>query len=230
MTNNGAVILIIDDERQIRRMLHTSLTGHGYQVVEAANGKEGLVAVAEKHPDVILLDLGLPDLDGLTVTKKIREWSDIPIIILSVREHEEDKVTALDAGADDYLTKPFGMVELLARLRVTLRHRYKVKNEPVFQLHDLVVDFSKRVVTLQGLEVSLTPTEYDLLRLLIQYKGRVLTHRHILKEVWGDAYEYQTHLLQVNISNLRRKIELDPNIHRFIITESGIGYRFRMDD
>lgn len=230
MTPNGAVILIIDDERQIRRMLHTSLIGHGYQVLEAANGNEGLILVAEKKPDIILLDLGLPDMDGITVTRRIREWADIPIIILSVREHEEDKVEALDAGADDYLTKPFGMIELLARIRVTLRHHFKVQNEPIFQMHGLVVDFPQRSVNLNQQEISLTPTEYDLLKLLIQHKGKVLTHRHLLREVWGTAYEFQTHLLQVNISNLRRKIESDSNIHRFIITESGIGYRFRYDE
>ncbi len=230
MTGNGAVILIIDDERQIRRMLHTALSGHGYQVIEAVNGQEGLLTAAEKNPDIILLDLGLPDIDGITVTRRLREWCSTPIIILSVREHEEDKVIALDAGADDYLTKPFGMSELLARIRVTLRHQYKTQTEPIFERHGLVIDFTKRLVSVNQEEVLLTPTEYDLLRMLVQHKGKVLTHRQILREVWGEAYEYQSHLLQVNISNLRRKIELDPNIHRFIITESGIGYRFRYDE
>ena len=230
MSAEGAHILIVDDERQIRRMLHTSLAGHGYQVIEAASGQEGLLAVADQRPDIILLDLGLPDLDGVEVTRRLREWTETPIIILSVREREQDKVLALDAGADDYLTKPFGMSELLARIRVTLRHFDKGRHEPVFQSGALRVDFARRLVTLDGQEVSLTPTEYDLLRLLIQQRGKVLTHRQLLRQVWGEAYEFETHLLQVNISNLRKKIEPDPNMPQLILTESGVGYRFRLDD
>jgi two-component system KDP operon response regulator KdpE len=229
MSGEGAHILIVDDERQIRRMLRTSLTGHGYQVAEAASGEEGLLAVADQRPDIILLDLGLPDLDGVEVTRRLREWTETPIIILSVREREQDKVMALDAGADDYLTKPFGMSELLARIRVTLRHYDKVHHEPVFQMGALSIDFGKRQVALSGVTVSLTPTEYDLLRLLVQQGGKVLTHRQLLRQVWGEAYEFQTHLLQVNISNLRKKIEPDPNIPQFILTESGVGYRFRIE-
>ena len=230
MSGEGAHILIVDDERQIRRMLHTSLAGHGYQVIEAATAEEGLLAVADRRPDIILLDLGLPDLDGVEVTRRLREWTEIPIIILSVREREQDKVMALDAGADDYLTKPFGMSELLARIRVTLRHFDKGHREPVLQAGLLCIDFGKRLVTLAGKEISLTPTEYDLLRLLAQQGGKVLTHRQLLRQVWGEAYEFETHLLQVNVSNLRKKIEPDPNMPQFILTESGVGYRFRVDD
>jgi two-component system KDP operon response regulator KdpE len=230
MTVDGARILVIDDERQIRRMLHTSLSGHGYQVFEAANGEEGLLAAADQKPDIILLDLGLPDLDGVDVTRRLREWTRTPIIVLSVREREQDKVSALDAGADDYLTKPFGMSELLARIRVSLRHYGQSNQEPIFQAGNLKIDFGKRQVLLSGSVVSLTPTEYDLLRLLIQHGGKVLTHRQLLTQVWGEAYEFQTHLLQVNISNLRKKIELDPNIPQYIQTESGVGYRFKPEE
>lgn len=230
MTVDGARILVIDDERQIRRMLHTSLSGHGYQVFEAANGEEGLLAAADQKPDIILLDLGLPDLDGVEVTRRLREWTRTPIIVLSVREREQDKVSALDAGADDYLTKPFGMSELLARIRVSLRHYGQSNQEPIFQAGNLKIDFGKRQVLLSGSVVSLTPTEYDLLRLLIQHGGKVLTHRQLLTQVWGEAYEFQTHLLQVNISNLRKKIELDPNIPQYIQTESGVGYRFKPEE
>jgi two-component system KDP operon response regulator KdpE len=230
MTVDGARILVIDDERQIRRMLHTSLSGHGYQVFEAANGEEGLLAAADQKPDIILLDLGLPDLDGVDVTRRLREWTRTPIIVLSVREREQDKVSALDAGADDYLTKPFGMSELLARIRVSLRHYGQSNQEPIFQAGNLKIDFGKRQVLLSGSVVSLTPTEYDLLRLLIQHGGKVLTHRQLLTQVWGEAYEFQTHLLQVNISNLRKKIEFDPNIPQYIQTESGVGYRFKPEE
>ncbi|MEA4906521.1 MAG: response regulator [Chloroflexi bacterium] len=229
MSTDGARILVVDDERQIRRMLQTSLSGHGYQVLEAANGGDALVIAADRRPDIILLDLGLPDIDGVEVTRRLRQWSETPIIVLSVRENEGDKVQALDAGADDYLTKPFGMSELLARIRVTLRHYNPGQHEPIFQRAGLVVDFGRRLVRLNDNEVSLTPTEYDLLRLLVQQEGKVLTHRQLLKQVWGEAYEFQTHLLQVNISNLRKKIEPDPNIPRFIMTESGVGYRFRIE-
>jgi two-component system, OmpR family, KDP operon response regulator KdpE len=225
----GALILIIDDEKQIRRMLHTALSGHNYHVIEASTGIEGLEIAANEHPEIILLDLGLPDLDGVEVTRRLREWTDTPIIILSVREREQDKVLALDAGAEDYLTKPFGMSELLARIRVILRHYGNVQHEPIFKSSGLEVDFSKRLVQINGNEVALTPTEYDLLRLLIQERGKVLTHKQILVRVWGEAYEFETHLLQVNISNMRRKIEPDPNIQQYIITESGVGYRFGIE-
>lgn len=227
---DGALILMIDDEKQIRRMLHTVLTGHQYRVLEASTGTEGLMLAASEHPDIILLDLGLPDLDGVEVTKRLRDWCETPIIILSVREREQDKILALDAGADDYLTKPFGIGELLARIRVILRHYGNVKHAPVFKIQGLEVDFSKRLVEVDGVEVPLTPTEYDLLRLLIQEGGKVITHKQILVRVWGEAYEYETHLLQVNISNLRKKIEPDPNMQKYIITESGVGYRFRMEE
>jgi two-component system, OmpR family, KDP operon response regulator KdpE len=227
---DGALILMIDDEKQIRRMLHTVLTGHQYRVLEASTGMEGLQLAASEHPDIILLDLGLPDLDGVEVTKRLRDWCETPIIILSVREREQDKILALDAGADDYLTKPFGIGELLARIRVILRHYGNVKHAPVFKTQGLEVDFAKRLVEVDGIEVPLTPTEYDLLRLLIQEGGKVITHKQILVRVWGEAYEYETHLLQVNISNLRKKIEPDPNMQKYIITESGVGYRFRMEE
>lgn len=227
---DGALILIVDDEKQIRRMLYTALSGHHYHVIEASTGREGLEIAACQHPDIILLDLGLPDMDGVEVIRSLREWSDTPIIILSVREHEQDKVQALDAGAEDYLTKPFGISELLARIRVILRHYGNVKHEPIFKSSGLEVDFSKRTVTVDGIDIFLTPTEYDLLKLLIQVGGKVLTHRQILSKVWGEAYEFETHLLQVNISNLRKKIEPDTNLQKYVITESGVGYRFKMDD
>jgi two-component system, OmpR family, KDP operon response regulator KdpE len=228
--SDGALILIVDDEKQIRRMLHTALSSHQYRVLEASTGKEGLDQAVSEHPDIILLDLGLPDIDGVEVTRRLREWSETPIIILSVREREQDKVLALDAGADDYLTKPFGMSELFARIRVILRHYGNVKHEPVFRSFGLEVDFARRSVVMEGSEILLTPTEYDLLRLLIQEGGKVLTHKQILTKVWGEAYEFETHLLQVNISNLRKKIEPDPNIQKYIVTESGVGYRFRIEE
>jgi two-component system KDP operon response regulator KdpE len=179
------------------------------------------------RPDVILLDLGLPDLDGIEVIKRIREWSPVPIIVLSVRDREHDKVAALDAGADDYLTKPFGIDELLARIRVVLRRSVQQVQKPVFTSGDLEVDLVRRLVWLAGAEVALTPTEYDLLRLFVAHAGRVLTHSQILKQIWGPSYNEQFHILRVNISNLRRKIETDPNRPRHIITEPGVGYRFR---
>lgn len=219
-------ILVVDDERAIRRFLTVSL-GHQYQVLEVANGKDALLAVAREHPDLVLLDLGLPDLDGVEVTRRLREWTQVPIIVVSVREREDDKVAALDAGADDYLTKPFGMGELMARIRVAMR-RVQPENEPAYQIDDLVVDLAARTVTLGGVPVTLTPTEYDLLRTLIQHAGKVLTHRQLLRTVWGAAYESETHLLRVNVSNLRSKIEPDPSRPHYILTEPGVGYRLRM--
>ena len=218
-------ILIVDDELAIRRFLHTVLSSEEFSLHEAENGHAGLAAAAAFRPDVILLDLGLPDLDGIEVIKRIREWSQVPIIVLSVREHEDDKVAALDAGADDYLTKPFGVGELLARIRAALRRSLQQMPEPVFTSGDLQVDLNLRRVTVGGDEVQLTPTEYDILRLLVTHAGKVLTHSQILKQVWGIAYLEQPHVLRVNISNLRRKIEADPSRPRHIITEPGVGYR-----
>jgi two-component system KDP operon response regulator KdpE len=225
MSGDGLRVLVVDDERSIRRLLTTSLSAHGITVYEAVNGKTALSSVAEYRPDVILLDLGLPDIDGVSVTRQLREWTSTPIIILSVREQEVDKVAALDAGADDYMTKPFGIAELLARIRVSMRHTLTDEREPVIHLGNLTLDFTQRKILSGDLEIQLTPTEYDLLRTLVQSAGKVLTHHQLLRLVWGAGYEDETHLLRVNISNLRRKIETDPTQPHFILTESGVGYR-----
>jgi two-component system KDP operon response regulator KdpE len=229
MNEIGFRVLVVDDERAIRRYLHAALNAHGYIIYEAVSGQEALSAAVAERPDLIILDLGLPDIDGVEVTRQIREWSQIPIIILSVREQERDKVAALDAGADDYLTKPFSTGELMARIRVALRRSTQTGSEPVFSSGELVVNLSRRLVTVKDQEISLTPTEYDLLRVLIQHPGKVLTHRQLLQKVWGNAYETEAHLLRVNMSNLRRKIEPDPTRPRFIITEPGVGYRLRVE-
>jgi len=227
MEENGLKILVIDDERAIRRYLRTSLAGHGHEVIEAGTGQAGLDAVLARKPDLIVLDLGLPDMDGVEVTRRLREWSTTPIIILSVRDREDDKVAALDAGADDYLTKPFGIGELLARVRVAMRHVTQPVIEPVIEVGELVIDLGKREVTLVGERVALTPTEYDLLRVLAQNLGKVLTHTQLLRQVWGAAYEEESHLLRVNVSNLRRKIEPNADQPRYILTEPGVGYRMQ---
>ncbi len=219
-------VLIIDDELQIRRLLRVCLEGSGYRVLEAATGQEGLTQAAQYSPDVVLLDLGLPDMDGVTVLKRLREWSRVPVVVLSVRDREEDKVAALDNGADDYVTKPFGTAELLARLRVAQRHGLPPTESPIFRTGDLEVDLTARVVKLKGQEVKLTPTEYSLLRLFVQHAGKVLTHRQILKEVWGPNYLDQTHYLRVYIAHLREKLETDSKRPRLITTEPGVGYRF----
>ena len=229
MSDQGVRVLVVDDEPVIRRFLRMSLTAHSFEVFEAATGEEALAEVAAHRPDLVILDLGLPDIEGIEVTRRMREWSKIPIIILSVREHKSEKVAALDAGADDYLTKPFGIGELLARMRVALRHTPSTTEEPVFTLDDLRVDFARRVVTLAGQEVQLTPTEYDLLRVLVTYAGKVLTHHQLLREVWGVGYDQEAHMLRVNISNLRHKIEADPTRPRYIVTEPGVGYRLRAE-
>lgn len=221
-------ILIIDDELAIRRFLHTILSSEDFSLHEAENGHAGLAAAAAFKPDIILLDLGLPDLDGIEVITRLREWSQVPIIVLSVREHENDKVAALNAGADDYLTKPFGVGELLARIRAALRRSLQEVPEPIYTSNGLQVDLTRRLVTIQGEEVSLTPTEYDILRLMVTHAGKVLTHSQILKQVWGIAYLEQPHVLRVNISNLRRKIESDPSRPRHIVTEPGVGYRLTL--
>ncbi len=230
MDQTGPRILVIDDERPIRRLLKTALTAHGYIISEASNGQEGLAAIAEDHPDLVILDLGLPDIDGVEVTGRVREWTNVPIIILSVRENETDKIKALDMGADDYLTKPFGIGELVARIRVCLRRSIQPNTEPIFLLGPIKVDFVRRQVTLNNAEILLTPTEYELFRILVQNAGRVITHRQLLKQVWGAGYEAETHILRVNISNLRRKIEPDPAQPRYILTEPGVGYRLKYDD
>jgi two-component system, OmpR family, KDP operon response regulator KdpE len=226
MAETNLRVLVVDDERQIRRFLRASLSAHGFEVLEAATGQEGLQVVVKDRPDVLILDLGLPDMDGVEVIHNLREWSRIPILVLSVRDHETDKISALDAGADDFLTKPFGVGELLARMRVAFRHTASIIDEPIIYIGELTVDFNRRQVMSRGKILDLTPTEYELLRALIQSRGRVLTHRQLLKQVWGPGYETESHLLRVNISNLRQKIELDPTQPQFIITEPGVGYRF----
>jgi two-component system KDP operon response regulator KdpE len=228
MTESSARILVVDDEPAIRRFLRVSLTARGYTIYEAADGESALQAVFSHRPDLLILDLGLPDLDGVQVTRSLREWTQIPIIILSVREQEADKISALDAGADDYLTKPFGLGELLARIRAALRHLAATASEPVFREGGLCVDLTRRLVTVDEREIQLTPTEYDLLRILVMNAGKVLTHGQLLHKVWGEGYE-DMHLLRVNISNLRRKIEPDAGRPTYIHTEPGVGYRLRLN-
>jgi len=225
MSAKGARILIVDDEEQIRRLLRVALEGYDYQIDEAASGQDGLRQAATFHPDLVILDLGLPDLDGITTLERIREWSQVPVIILTVQEHEDQKIKALDSGADDYMTKPFSMGELLARIRVALRHAAKTEDEPVIVLGDLSVDLAHRRVTLKGKEVKLTPTEYDILKNLAIHAGRVLTHKQLLCNIWGKEYQKETHYLRVYIGSLRRKIESNPTQPRYILTEPGVGYR-----
>lgn len=229
MNEPGLRVLVVDDERAVRRFLRTSLVANGYVVFEAVNGAEALEAVVRDRPDVMILDLGLPDLDGTEVTARLREWSRIPIIVLSVRDQEADKIAALDAGADDYLTKPFGVGELMARMRVVLRRIAHPETEPVFATRGLVVDLAHRLVRVRGQDVQLTPTEYDLLRTLVAHAGKVLTHQQLLRQVWGLGYESESHLLRVNISNLRQKIERNSARPEYIITEPGVGYRLRIE-
>lgn len=224
--NNGARILIIDDEFQIRRLLKVALTAYGYEVKEVICGLDGLREAAVYRPDLIILDLGLPDIDGLQLLRQLREWSEIPVIILSVKEHEQDKISALDAGADDYVSKPFSMGELLARIRTALRHsRHDNEENPILNFNDLEIDIAHRRVKINDQEVKLTPTEYELLKNLAIHSGKVLTHRQLLTAIWGKAYENDTHYLRVYIGQLRRKIESDPSRPKHLITESGVGYR-----
>lgn len=225
MESKGARILVIDDESQIQKLLRVALSSHGYEVAEAATGQQGLSEAAVFHPDIIILDLGLPDMDGLEVMTRLREWTQTPVIVLSAKEQEKDKILALDAGADDYLTKPFGMGELLARIRTAMRHSVRVIDEPVLKFDDLVIDLAHRKVLVQGVEVKLTPTEYDLMKNLAIHAGKVLTHKQLLKTCWGPTYENDTHYLRVFIGQLRRKIEANPARPRHIITEPGVGYR-----
>jgi two-component system KDP operon response regulator KdpE len=225
----GPLLLVVEDEPQMRKFLRASLRANGYRLVEAETGEEGLRHAAAYNPDIVLLDLGLPDLDGQRVVERLREWSGVPIVVVSARGREEDKVAALDAGADDYLTKPFSAGELLARLRVALRHRDHVRAAPdaIVVNGDLKVDLVKRLVFVRDREIRLTPTEYKLLGVLVKNIGKVLTHRAILAEVWGPSYAGQTQYLRVYMGQLRQKLEDDPSKPRFLLTEPGVGYRMR---
>jgi two-component system KDP operon response regulator KdpE len=229
MTGAGPLVLAVEDEPQMRRFLRASLTSHGFAFVDAASAKEAIAEVTTRNPEVILLDLGLPDGDGVDLTRRIREWSQTPIIVISARGREPDKIEALDAGADDYLTKPFGAGELMARIRVALRHKRQTAGatDPVFELGPLRVDFVRRQVMVGGDEVHLTPIEYKLLAVLAQSAGRVLTHTHLLKEVWGGGHTDQAQYLRVYMAQLRRKIESDPARPKLLMTEPGVGYRLR---
>jgi two-component system KDP operon response regulator KdpE len=226
------VILLIEDEPPMRRFLRAAFENQAFQLVEAATAREGLAQAAARTPDVILLDLGLPDADGIEVTRRIREWSTVPIIVLSARGREQDKVAALDAGADDYLTKPFGVGELLARLRVALRHAARSATgagEPVFTVGGLRVDLEYRRVFVDEREIRLTPTEYKLLTTLVRHAGKVLTHRQLLKEVWGPNAVEQIQNLRVYMAQLRHNLEADPARPRYLLTESGVGYRLQTE-
>jgi two-component system KDP operon response regulator KdpE len=230
MSSECARILVVDDERPIRKFLRTTLSAQGFDIFEAVDGHEALLSAASYHPDVIILDLGLPDMDGLEVIRHLREWSQTPVIVLSVREQEQVKVRALDFGADDYLTKPFGVSELLARIRVALRRSAKSGDEPIFQVQGLKIDLARRLVLLDEKEIALSPIEYEILKVMVQHAGRVLTHRQILKMVWGEGYEDQAHLLRVTVSHLRKKIENDSTRPCFLLTEPGVGYRLKTED
>lgn len=231
MTTTGAKILIIDDEPQIRKLLRVTLNAHGFEAAEASTGQEGLLQATMVRPDLIVLDLGLPDMTGMEVLDHIREWSQVPIIILTAQDQEQDKVAALDRGADDYVTKPFGMGEFMARMRVALRHIAKTQDEPVLKLGHLVIDLSKRSALLSDEKLKLTPTEYDLLKVLALNAGRVMTHKQLLKQVWGgEQYESDSQYLRVYVGHLRKKIEVDPTRPKYILTEPGIGYRFAWQD
>jgi two-component system, OmpR family, KDP operon response regulator KdpE len=222
-------ILVVDDEMEIRRFLRASLKTHQHEVIEADSGAAALKQIRENSPDLMILDLGLPDIEGVEVTRMVRQWSQIPIIILSVRDREIEKIEALNAGADDYLTKPFGVGELLARIQVVMRRIGNVGTKPIYQVKDLVVDCNRRKVMLNTNEVDLTPTEFDVLSILIQNTGKVVTQKQLIQKVWGAGYSDDSSLLRVNISNLRRKIEQNPSQPHYILTELGIGYRMTED-
>lgn len=225
-TDPQPLVLVIDDEPQMRRLLTLTLEAAGFRTLASDKGQEGLILVAQQRPALVLLDLGLPDVGGLEVLRRLREWSTVPVVILSVQDAESDKVSALDQGADDYVTKPFHTGELLARVRVALRHAEKKPEAPVFRSGTLVVDLASRTVTLSGQAVALTATEYSLLKLFVKHAGKVLTHRHLLREVWGAGDEGQTHYLRVYVARLREKLEADPANPALFITEPGVGYRF----
>jgi two-component system KDP operon response regulator KdpE len=229
VTESAPLVLVIEDELPVRRFLRVSLGAHGFRVIEAETGESGLSLAASNNPDAVLLDLGLPDCDGVDLTRRLREWSRVPVIVISARGREDDKVTALDAGADDYLTKPFGVNELLARIRVALRHAAGgAQADPAFiELPGLRIDLARREVSVEGREVRLTPIEYKILVTLARNAGRVLTHKQILQEVWGPGYAGQWHTVRVHVASLRKKIEDDAARPRRLITEPGVGYRLR---
>ncbi|HEX2870462.1 MAG TPA: response regulator [Polyangiaceae bacterium] len=230
MSEHEALVLVVEDEPQMRKFIRASLTSHGYRVLEAERAADAVSLLTSHNPDLVLLDLGLPDGDGIELAKQAREWSRVPIIVLSARGREDDKVAALDAGADDYLTKPFGVNELLARMRVALRHAQRGDPKPApqtLEFGDLKLDLVRREVFRGTEALHLTPIEYKLLGLFAQNAGKVLTHRHILKEVWGPAYATQTHYVRVHMAELRKKIEVDPARPKLLVTEPGVGYRLR---
>jgi two-component system, OmpR family, KDP operon response regulator KdpE len=222
------VVVLIEDELQIRRFLRATLAGQGYRLFEAATGADGLVEVASRQPDVVIVDLGLPDIDGLEVIRRLREWTAVPVIVLSARGQERDKVTALDAGADDYVSKPFGAGELLARIRVALRHTAGASHEDeeaAFKVGELQVDLLRRHVVVRGAEAKLTPIEYKLLATLVRHAGKVVTHQQLLREVWGPSHDDQAHYVRVYMAHLRHKLESEPARPRYLLTEPGVGYR-----
>lgn len=231
MSKIEPVIVVIEDDQPIRRFLRTSLSTQGFAVYEADSGKQGIIEAGVRKPDLLILDLGLPDIDGVEVIRAVRAWSELPIIVLSARNAEQQKIDALDAGADDYLTKPFGFGELLARIRVAMRHStrsYDQANSEIFETSNLRMDLLNRVVTIDGNEVHLTPIQYRLLGVLVKHAGKVLTHQQILKEVWGPSYKENAHYLRIYMSQLRQKLEADPTRPKFLLTESGVGYRLKI--
>jgi two-component system, OmpR family, KDP operon response regulator KdpE len=231
MAKTDPVIIVIEDDPSIRRFLRTSLTTHGFNVFEADTGKQGIVEVGVRKPDLLILDLGLPDMDGVDVIKAIRAWSPVPIIILSARSSEQQKIDALDVGADDYLTKPFGFGELLARIRVAMRHSTRPQEQSqaeIFTTANLKVDLLNRVVSVDDREIHLTPIQYRLLTVLVKHAGKVMTHQQILNEVWGPSYRENAHYLRIYMSQLRQKLEAEPTQPRFLLTESGVGYRLKV--
>ena len=222
------IVVLIEDELQIRRFLRATLVGQGYRLYEATTGADGLIEVASRQPDVVIVDLGLPDMDGLEVIRRMREWTAVPVIVLSARGQERDKVTALDAGADDYISKPFGAGELLARIRVALRHTAGASHEgedAAFKVGDLEVDQLRRHVTMRGAEIKLTPIEYKLLTTLVRHAGKVVTHQQLLRDVWGPSHDDQAHYVRVYMAHLRHKLETEPARPRYLLTEPGVGYR-----
>ena len=226
MSETGPIVLVVDDEVQIRRFLRTGFELNGFSVVEAGTGAEAIRAASLQPVDLVIIDLGLPEMDGSEVVERIRSWSNVPIIVLSVRSSEADKVKLLELGADDYVVKPFGMAELLARVRVALRRQMRAATgEPTVKVGPLIIDLSARAVLLNGSRLTLTPKEYRLLQVLAQHAGNVVTHQHLLREVWGSVHEHDTHYLRIFVRKLRQKIEAEPNSPRILLTELGVGYR-----